>query len=79
MAELSDLENKMRAVMAQAKECIDMSFDIMRKEQGTKTVILKHWENFFVHLFEYVKRKESDSKQDILKGMSLTRFLKYLR
>jgi hypothetical protein len=79
VAELSELENKMRAVMSQAKECVDMSLEIMGKDQGAKAVILKHWENFILHLFDYVKRKEKESGQDILQGVSLARFLKYLK
>jgi len=79
VAELNELESKMKAVMVQVKECVDISLDIMGKEQGTKSVILKHWENFILHLFDYIKRREKDSGQDIIKSISLTRFLKYLK
>jgi hypothetical protein len=79
LVELKELEDKMRAVMAQAKECVDMSVDIILKDPSTKPVILKHWENFLFHLLDYVKKKESASGQDIIKGIALTRFFKYIK
>lgn len=76
MAELNDLENKMRAVITQAKECVDLSFEIVGKDPKTKKVILKHWENFLVHFFRYIKDKEKETGEDIIKGISVTKLMR---
>lgn len=78
MAELKDLENKMRALIAQGKECVDLSFEIIDKEPETKKVILKHWENFLIHFFEYIKDKEKETGQDITKGISVRKLMRFL-
>ncbi len=78
MADIKELENKMKALMTQARECVDFSMELMGEEPETKKVIYKHWENFLVHFFDYVKKKEKDAGEDILKGISLTRLLKFL-
>jgi len=78
MTELKELENKMRATMASAKECVDISLQITKEEQSTTAVVEKHWENFVIHLFEYVKKKEKETGQEILKGISLGKLMKFL-
>ncbi|MCT8976758.1 hypothetical protein N4T77_09115 [Clostridium sp. CX1] len=77
MAELKDLENKMRALIAQGKECVDLSFELIHREPETKKVILKHWENFLFHFFEYIKGKEKETGEDIIKGISLRKLIKF--
>ncbi|MDW8802375.1 hypothetical protein P8V03_14590 [Clostridium sp. A1-XYC3] len=77
MAELKDLENKMRALIAQGKECVDLSFELIHREPETKKVILKHWENFLLHFFEYIKGKEKETGEDIIKGISLRKLIKF--
>jgi len=78
MTELNELESKMKAVMSNAKECVDLSLNMIKANKNAETVIVKHWENFVLHLFEYVKKKEKETGQEILKGISLTRFMKLL-
>lgn len=77
MAEIKDLENKMKAVMSQAKECVDLSKEIIVTDPDSNKVIYRHWENFLTHFFEYVKKAEKESGQDILKGISLAKLLKF--
>lgn len=78
MAELTELENKMRSVMSQAKECVDISVELIEGQTEDKKIVYKHWENFLTHFFEYVKKKEKESGQDILKGISLTKLIRFI-
>ncbi|MDF2615173.1 MAG: hypothetical protein K0S71_2959 [Clostridia bacterium] len=77
MEELKELEERMKAVMAEARECIDFSFDIMAKNPNTKKIIYKHWENFLVHFFNYVVKRDKNSGQDFLKEISIRKLMKF--
>ncbi|MCX7922611.1 MAG: hypothetical protein N3B21_11480 [Clostridia bacterium] len=77
MAEVKDLENKMKAVMVQLKECVDLSFELIAEKEDTKKIIYKYWENFLTHFLDYVKKREKDTGEDILKGLSLKSLFKF--
>lgn len=80
MAELRELENKMKTMMALAKECADTSLVIIKNDSDKEKIIYKHWENFLVHFFNYVKAKEKETGQDILKGITVSKlFSVFLR
>lgn len=78
MADLKELEDKMKALIAQGKECVNLSLEVIDKEPETKKVILKHWENFLLHFFQYIKDKEKETGQDITKGISLRKLMKFM-
>lgn len=77
MGELKELEDRMKAIMAEARECVDFSFEIMSKDPSAKKIIYKHWENFLVHFFDYVVKRDKNSGQEILKEISIRKLLKF--
>lgn len=79
MPELNDLENKMKAVMRDLKECVDLSIEIRTENQDVKKRIDKYWEQFLSHFLEYVRRREKESGQELLKDISITKLLKFGR
>ncbi|KPU46237.1 hypothetical protein OXPF_01560 [Oxobacter pfennigii] len=79
MSKISELEDKMKACMAQAKECVDLSISIIQEDKEAKRYIYKHWSNFLYHFLDYIKLKEKESGQEILKGVFMTKLIKYFR
>lgn len=78
MADIKELEDKMKAVMAQAKECVDMSLELAKEDQEAKNTTYRHWENFLTHFFQYIKHKEKETGVAVMKGIPLTKLIKFL-
>jgi hypothetical protein len=76
MSELNELENKMKLSMKSIKECVELSIKIRKESPEAKKRIDKYWEQFLRHFLEYVKRREKETGEELLKGISLTKLFK---
>lgn len=79
MAEIKELEEKLKFTMNQLKECFEMSLKLKIENPQSKRRLLKYWEDFAKHFLNYVKRREKETGQDIIGQFSLGSFLKLLR
>lgn len=77
MAELNELENKLKNVMRELKECVELSIAIRAESAEARPRIDKYWQLFLSHFLEYVRKREKESGQELLKGISLTKLLKF--
>ncbi|MDW7651338.1 MAG: hypothetical protein SCK29_05230 [Bacillota bacterium] len=77
MSELNELENKMKHTMMGVKECVELSINIRKESPETKKRIDKYWEQFLVHFLDYVKRREKETGEELLKGISPTKLFKF--
>jgi hypothetical protein len=77
MAEINELENKMRLAMKDLKECVEMSLQIRKENPEAKKRIDKYWEAFLSHFLDYVRRREKESGEALLKGISPAKMLKF--
>ncbi|MBS4030214.1 MAG: hypothetical protein KGZ63_02165 [Clostridiales bacterium] len=77
MPDINELEDKMKVVMKDLKACVEMSIQIRKENPEAKKRIDKYWEAFLSHFLDYVKRREKESGEALLKGISPTKLLKF--
>jgi hypothetical protein len=75
MAELNELENKMRIVMKDLKECVELSMQIRAEKPEAKKQVNRYWEHFLKHFLEHVHSRAKGG-EDLFRGISLAKLLK---
>jgi len=70
------LEKKMNLAMQELKECVELSIELRRSNPQLKSTIDNNWTQFLSQLLEYIRRREKETGEDLLKGFSLAKLLK---
>lgn len=76
MADVNELENKLKLTMRELKECVELSIQIRKEDPEAKKRIDKYWEQFLRHFLEHVRRREKESGEELLKGISFWKMLR---
>ncbi|MDW7674053.1 MAG: hypothetical protein SCK28_05900 [Bacillota bacterium] len=79
MSELKELEGKMKYVMSNLKDTVDLSLDIRAKHPETKKIIDSYWEEFLSHFVTYIKRREKETGDEVLKGFAFLNLFKLIK
>lgn len=79
MPEIKELEEKLKLIMSQLKECFELSLAIKKQSPNEKNRIIKYWEDFAKHFLNYVKTREKETRENIISQFSLGSLFKLIR
>lgn len=71
------LEGKLNSALAVLKACVEESIEIRKENPKLKASVDDQWEQFLGRFLEYVRRRERESGEDLLKGFSLIKLFKF--
>lgn len=67
------LEDKLRRLIWELKEAVDLTIEVRRESPQIKHESIRLWEEFLGQFFGYIKYRSKESKDNLLAGISLTR------
>lgn len=71
MLNMEELEGKMRQAMSYLKESVELSLKLKSEGGDTSKQVMQIWESFMKHLIKYLRQREQETGQAILKEASL--------
>lgn len=78
MSETEMLEEKMRVIMRELKEAVDISVDIIQREPAAKKAVFYFWERFISTFFAYASYRSRQAGQNLLTAISLVGLRRWL-
>jgi hypothetical protein len=72
------LEEKMQAAMAALIDCVELSLETKATQPEKCRAVDETWTQFLEQFLSYVRRREKETGEDLLKGISLMKLFKYL-
>ena len=78
MADIHHLEEKMALAMAEITDCVELSIELRKNQPQLKTSVDQNWSRFLEQILSYIRTREQESGETLLKGLSLMNLLKYL-
>jgi hypothetical protein len=79
LAEIQELEEKMKQSMQLLKEIFELSIEIKAQKPENSKRIYIYWEDYAKHFLEYVKKRQKETGEDILGNFSFSTILKLFR
>jgi metal-dependent amidase/aminoacylase/carboxypeptidase family protein len=77
LEDTKELQDRMKNIMQELKDSVDLSIEIRKKNGSCKKIVDSYWEDFFTHFLNYIKKREEESGEEILKRFSIIKFLKF--
>lgn len=74
MPNLHELDARLGAVLNELEDCVELS--IMLREYNPKEVD-NRWQQFLGQFLQYVRKRENETGQSLLKGISLASLFKF--
>lgn len=71
------LEEKLNSALAILEDCVEDSIAIRKENPKLKARVNDQWEQFLGCFLDYIRRRERESGEDLLKGISLAKLFKF--
>jgi hypothetical protein len=65
--------------MSHLKESVDLSLELREANPKSRKIIDSYWDDFLSYFLDYVKQRERETGEAILKGLSVAKLLKLLK
>ena len=65
--------------MNQLKQTLDLSLELKIQDKETGKRVDKYWMDFIKHFFTYIRKREKETREEILGGISLTKLMSMIK